>query len=394
MTTKSPRFTEAQSIFASEGPQLALLIGNGVNLAAGATQGISWDDLMSTLVAETAERTSDPAQARTTLMRLLKRTRGQGAASLPEVFDILEATGTKAADSALQQVKQPDLQSRLADLLKCMKPGLPHAKLVNWALHAQAPILTTNYDHCLQDAIPNQACVRHRLKNGRAQSDYYPWDRYYSTHALTDPATTFAIWHVHGDRAMKRSIRAGLDQYMGMVERLRQLKRPVALEILSEPSAEPTSAPAYFKAPWLRIFMGRKLWIHGLALHADEVSLRWLLIQRFRYWKLYQPSHDGPTGWYVHGPTEDSRVGPLDAPRHAFFASVGLSVIEIRKKEDMYDKLFNPVAMRATRKVPGKSPEPSSSTSSLSWDETGDDENFSECNAGSPITLTPNTTIP
>ncbi|MCX6879364.1 MAG: SIR2 family protein [Verrucomicrobia bacterium] len=355
MNTKPPQFKDVRSIFTSESPQLALLIGNGINLAAGATEGISWDDLMSRLVNEAAERARDPTQALITLMRLLERTHGQRSASLPEVFDILEATGTMAADPTAPRIKQPDLQSRLADLLKDMKPGEPHAKLVNWAINAQVPILTTNYDHCLQDAIPNQACAQHRLKNGRAQSDYYPWDRYYSTHALTDPATSFAIWHVHGDRAMKRSIRAGLDQYMGMVERLRQLKRPVALEILTEPSAEPTSAPAYFKAPWLRVFMGRKLWIQGLALHADEVSLRWLLIQRFRYWKLYQPNpHGGPTGWYVHGPTEDSKVGALDAPRRAFFESVGLSVIQIRKKGDMYDKLFSPVgnARRATLVTP------------------------------------------
>jgi hypothetical protein len=84
--------------------------------------------------------------------------------------------------------------------------------------------------------------------------------------------------------------------------------------------------------------MGRKLWIQGLALHADEVSLRWLLIQRFRYWKRYKPNHRHCSGWYVHGPTK--LCGSLDDDRRAFLESVGLEILQINKAENVYQGLF------------------------------------------------------
>ena len=84
--------------------------------------------------------------------------------------------------------------------------------------------------------------------------------------------------------------------------------------------------------------MGRKLWIQGLGLRAAEVSLRWLLIQRFRYWRHYKPEHRKASGWYVHGPTAD--IGPLDEGRRAFFENVGLTVVEIPKANEIYTALF------------------------------------------------------
>jgi hypothetical protein len=68
------------------------------------------------------------------------------------------------------------------------------------------------------------------------------------------------------------------------------------------------------------------------------VSIRWLLVQRFRYWKRYNPSLHDENGWYVHGPTE--QIGPLDEGRRNFFENVGLKVIEIAKPDDAYLNLF------------------------------------------------------
>jgi hypothetical protein len=84
--------------------------------------------------------------------------------------------------------------------------------------------------------------------------------------------------------------------------------------------------------------MGRKLWIQGLGLRADEVSLRWLLIQRFRYWRQYKPEDPKASGWYVHGPTDE--IGPLDESRRAFFENVGLTVVEISNGDEIYAALF------------------------------------------------------
>ncbi len=87
--------------------------------------------------------------------------------------------------------------------------------------------------------------------------------------------------------------------------------------------------------------MRRNLWIQGLSLQANEVTLRWLLIQRYRYWRRYRPDIEF-NGWFVHGPTEV--LGALDDERRVFLESVGLRIIELRprlklaKVSSMYDE--------------------------------------------------------
>jgi hypothetical protein len=332
-------FLQAKRILAREKANLALLLGNGINLTSGASGGISWDQLMENLIASAAANSPRPSETTARLKRLLERgDNGVTAASLPEVFDIIEATGTIQAVATKQPSDQLDLQSRIAQMLKGMKPGAPHKAVARWAIQSQVPILTTNYDHCFQDALDRKACKKQRFGNGKPHSDYYPWDRYYAPNKIADPANAFAVWHIHGDQDLKRSIRAGLDQYMGMVERLRKLKRSVAKEILRGPNEDGLRDPAFHAAPWLRTFMGKKLWIQGLGLRAAEVSIRWLLVQRFRYWRRYKPAHRLESGWYVHGPTDGT--GQLEKERRIFFESVGLKVIEIATPDEAYVDLL------------------------------------------------------
>jgi hypothetical protein len=332
-------FEEAVRILTQERGNLALLLGNGINLGSGGNDGISWKQLMENLIQWAAENSPEPAETETRLQRLLARgTSGETAASLPEIFDIIEATGAIKPGEPGQKFDKLDLQSRIAQTLKKMKPGDPHKAVTRWAAQSGVPILTTNYDHCFQDALDSVGCKKRRFGDGKPLSDFYPWDRYYAPEKIADPAKAFAVWHIHGDQELKRSIRAGLDQYMGMVERLRKLIRPVAMEIFLGPNEDQPRRPAFYGAPWLRIFMGNKLWIQSLGLRAAEVSIRWLLVQRFRYWRSFKPSLHGENGWYVHGPTD--QIKQLDEGRRTFFESVGLKVIEIAKPDDAYLNLF------------------------------------------------------
>lgn len=338
MKLKVSGLKQAQQLLHKNRARIALVIGNGINLTSGAAGGISWDQLMENLIASAATGSPSPALTKSRLKSLLERgDDGQAPASLPEVFDIIEAIGTIKPGTTSPTSRDLHLQGQIAQMLREMKPGMSHKAVVKWAWKSRVPILTTNYDHCLQDALELN-CKRRLFGTGKPRSDFYPWDRYYAPKAVVDPASEFAVWHVHGDRDLKRSIRAGLDQYMGMAQRLRKLKRPIAREILRGPGENQEGDPAYHAAPWLRIFMGRTLWIQGLGLRAAEVSLRWLLIQRFRYWRRYKPAHRNASGWYVHGPTVD--IGPLDEGRRAFFENVGLTVIEIAKASEFYTALF------------------------------------------------------
>lgn len=323
---------DAKRILEANRSDLALLIGNGINRASADSGGLSWSQLMENLVAEASQSTTDPVVTRTRLLRLLERRKNLPTpASFPEVFDILDATADHKLPGYITH------QTSIAKMLMAMRPGPPHRALVNWAAHETIPVLTTNYDHCLQDALGNAKCRRRRIGSGSPLSDVYPWDRYYATEDIKDPLTAFAIWHIHGDRDMHRSIRAGLDQYMGMVERLRKLKAPIAKEAFRGPEGD-QKIPAFHAAPWLRIFLGKKLWIQGLGLGPDETSIRWLLIQRFRYWSNFRACDRFKSGWYVHSSAKE--VGPLDDARRTFFESVGVQVISIDEAADAYTKLF------------------------------------------------------
>ena len=316
-----------------------MLIGNGINRVIKKSDGISWDQLMENLVSAATNNIPSQSATKKRLTRLIKREKNrQPPASLPEIFDIIGATQLIKAGIATEVSSKFNLQSEIVNLLGEMEPGPAHRALIGWAKRSHVPILTTNYDHCLQDALDDRRCIRRVFGDGGARSDYYPWDRYYAPRRIQDPLNEFAMWHIHGDRALRRSIRAGLDHYMGMVQRLRKIKWPVAYEVLSGINDPYGNTPAFHKAPWLRIFMGCKLWIQGLALRADEVSIRWLLIQRFRYWGRCKPKQCFSSGWYIH--VYKKKVEPLDEERRAFLESVGLKVIEIPRADSAYCKLF------------------------------------------------------
>jgi len=314
-------------ILAKNHANLTLLIGNGINLAQGGRGGISWSNLIRQLIID-----AFPAAQgirRKQLQKLLPAADEKKAASYPEIFDIISAAMGPAASRKFK------LQEHIAGLLQNMKPGPPHAALMGWAQNHQVPVLTTNYDHCLQEAVSKPALKRRRFGTGRALSDFYPWDRYYAPASVDDPLSTFALWHIHGDRAYKRSLRVGLDQYMGMVQRLRGLTQQIAKHVYNDSPHQPLT---FDQAPWLPLFMSRKLWIQGLGLGVDEVSIRWLLIQRYRFWRALHDYDETASGWYVHGPTEE--IGALDEPRKIFFENVGLRVIEITTAEQVYCGLF------------------------------------------------------
>ena len=337
-THRSDDFQDARAILRNDYTNLGLLIGNGINRSAEGSGGFSWDQLMQALITEAAGASPDPLESERRLKKLIEPgKKGETPASLPETFDIIEAIRAVHVRKEKKGPGKSSLQASIVRLLGDMEPGEPHRKVVKWARRFGVPLLTTNYDHCLQNALNDPRCKRKAFGGSCPLNEFYPWDRYYASEQITDPVHAFAIWHIHGDQELLSSIRVGLDQYMGMVERLRELKFPVAKEVLRGLPAD-QDTPAFHKAPWLRVFMGKKLWIQGLGLRAAEVPIRWLLIQRFRYWRRYLPNGDAINGWYVHGPTQE--VGPLDRERKIFFESVGLKIISIAKPDDLYVNLF------------------------------------------------------
>ena len=92
-----------------------------------------------------------------------------------------------------------------------------HQAIMQWARHFSCPVLTTNFEHTLSDAVQASAFSPKKT----AFTDYYPWESYFSTQELSDPCAGFGIWHINGMQKYHRSIRLGLTHYMGSVERAR-----------------------------------------------------------------------------------------------------------------------------------------------------------------------------
>ena len=79
---------------------------------------------------------------------------------------------------------------------------------------------------------------------------------------------------------------------------------------------------------WLHIIFNNDLLFVGLGLDSAEVFLRWLLIERAKYFKTFPER--ARKAWYVHA------GGDLSPGQTLFLKSVGCEIV----KEDSYDALY------------------------------------------------------
>lgn len=287
-----------KTLLARNRSSLALLIGNGINRYGAPTGANSWEALLSTL----ARSYFDP-----------KHKTVPGGISLTEFYDVLELANSHASGKT-------GLQQDFCDLIKLWVPQSQHRFIVNWAQRNNAPLLTTNFDSTLSDAV---SCVLRRIP-GEGFTFFYPWESYYGPEEVLDPCAQFAIWHINGMRRYRQSIRLGLSHYMGSVERARRwFQRGNRCLFNAKDDTDWFGASS-----WLQIFLHKPLLIVGLGLTETEVFLRWLLIERARYFKKF-PARKKP-GWYVH--TSDQ----IDPGKKFFLQAVGIQPIPVTSHYEVY----------------------------------------------------------
>ncbi len=319
----------SQILSQAEAP--ALLIGNGINRYHSLGDQNSWDGLLTQLA-----------------QRHLHDFTGQlpQGISLTEFYDILDlrlnaqrrtakpkrsaaqATSKTKVSSANRKV-EGNLQQQFCDLMSAWQPLPQHRYIMEWAKRREAPVLTTNFENCLGQAIGAKFFVASG-NTGEQQgfTDFYPWEAYFSDRLLDHPCGGFGIWHINGMQRYHRSIRLGLSHYMGSVERARSRlhKGPRRLSAGTDPQQWAGAST------WLDIIFHKPLLIFGLGLAENEVFLRWLLIERARYFtdfpKRFQPA------WYVH-PRGEKDLGKL-----YFLQAVGVQAYEVAD----YDALYGPDA--------------------------------------------------
>lgn len=287
------------------GGRVALLIGNGVHLYPNGGQ--SWNALVERLAADNGFLSPEKAKN----------------LAMPEFYDLIDlarpqASGPKDASQAFP------LKHQFCKGMEEWQPSDHHRAIVQWAVNRGSPILTTNFDLALSKAIQATKFSLFRPRGSRRRaSDYYPWEKYFAQTPLNRPCEGFGIWHINGFVEHIRSIRLGLNDYMGCVTR----SRPWIMDMREFPhwSAEDT---------WLDILFKIPLVIFGVGLEGQEVWLRWLLIQRATLFK--KLGMERPPAWYVYPADESSE---RHKEKHFFLQCLGVEPYKVENHAAIYDPL-------------------------------------------------------
>ncbi|MHC1739929.1 MAG: hypothetical protein AB9897_02330 [Anaerolineaceae bacterium] len=278
---------------------VVLLIGNGINRYHQTNNENSWTNLLLTLwnLFNSRDKTTIPK-----------------GLSLAEFYDIMELR-------YLRNGFHLNLQEEFCKQIGNWNPTVTHYRITQWAKTHEVPILTTNFDENLNNA---GNCKLFYLGENR-MSDYYPWDRYFSNKKLINIENGFGIWHMHGMKRYPRSLRLGLTHYLGAVGKVRGWinggqKKSLYNQNFNEEWIGSSS--------WVHLIFSKPIIIFGLGLDSNEVFLRWLLIERRKYFLKY-PSKE-KKAWYIHPKTETD-IGKL-----LFLKYVGVETLKTETLDDIY----------------------------------------------------------
>lgn len=294
-------------IISENSGRACFIIGNGMHLHF--KSGIkSWNDLLMDIYNK-YKKENDPIFDNVPV-----------GVSLTEFFDFLGGT----------EENNNSIQKDLADNLN-LYPGSNEVKLIVEKIRdLGAPILTTNIDLTLSKSI--NANLFHITDS--KFTDFYPWSSYYSDKKINKPNDGFGIWHINGMANYHRSIKFGLTHYMGNVERARTMiyKGDDSL-YAKDNQGQLTKVRGEWEGQntWLNIFFNRTLIIFGLGLGKDEVFLRWLLIERFKYNRRYGVINKS---YFV------DKVSNMKEGQKFFLRNVGIELIDINDYKILYEDIW------------------------------------------------------
>ena len=284
---------------------IAFVIGNGSNRYFGNGALLSWEGLLK----QVWEKNSSCSKPFSSVPSGISNT---------EFIDALEIE-LIGNGNGFNKIKK-----EIASIVGGWKPISGISTMVQKIESIQAPLLTTNYDLLFEYDLG--VSERKLPLKGKKSTDYYPWNYYYGKKRmklLSSPNDGFGIWHVHGMATHPRSIRIGLNDYMGLVERSRGIiqKNYLGKGFISTNT-------------WLDIIFSKPLFIMGLGLENDEVFLRWLLLQRAKYNEIYKA---GLKGWYVHCAKNND---PVSLGKRLLLESIGFEIIEIKEWKIVYEDIW------------------------------------------------------
>ncbi|WP_245564906.1 hypothetical protein [Spirosoma panaciterrae] len=287
--------------------EIAFIVGNGINRYPNNPLAISWEDLLIRLWQEFSPEAYNQVPEGITLT---------------EFYDLLEIS---AGDSRTTNFQ---IQKRASEILSDWTFLDHHTAFVDKAYRINAPILTTNFDLILPKSVHYRG-VKQYYTDTKKFTDFYPWTTYYGGSQLDFPTDGFGIWFINGFVNYHRSIRLGLTHYMGSVEKARNLLHKGDDNKLFSGKNQSNWRGAN---TWLHIIFNKSLCIFGLGMEENEVFIRWLLIERAKYFKKFPERRK--KGWYIdkkYVEQTNRLVG-----KYKFLQSIGLEIVEVENYDDIY----------------------------------------------------------
>ncbi len=284
---------------------IAFIVGNGINRYPNNPAAISWDDLLINLWDKFSFRTISEVPT---------------GISVTEFYDLLDIESTNSFATTM------NIQKEACKLLETWSDKPHHKIFLEKARSINAPVLTTNFDMILPTALNLKQFYTD--SNGTF-TDYYPWTTYFGDRQLSSPTDGFGVWFINGFLKYHRSIRLGLSHYMGSVEKARgYLHKGDETRLFSGKDVENWKG----NNTWLHIIFNKSICIFGLGLEENEVFLRWLLIERAKYFRKF-PDHK-KKGWYVTN--KPRKPDEKYKGKKYFFEGLGFEIIET----DDYDSIY------------------------------------------------------
>lgn len=285
---------------------IAFIIGNGINRYPNNPKALSWDELLLKLWHKFSPD----------VYKFIPK-----GITITEFYDLLDLVNMETITKPFQ------IQKEVGNLLADWQSSTQHRSFVKWARANNTPILTTNFDLTLS-SLPS---MRQYRINGASFTDFYPWSTYFSDRELKNPLDGFGIWFINGFIKYHRSIRLGLSHYMGSIEKARNyMYKSRSRNLFNSNNKKMWSGDK----TWLHILFNKPLCIFGLGLEENEIFIRWLCIERAKYYRKFPSKRQ--KAWYVAPKKEkldDRSLGKIQ-----FLQGIGIDLIETNNYSEIYEE--------------------------------------------------------
>jgi len=296
---------QLKNIITRNQADIAFIVGNGINRFPNNPKAISWDDLLMKLWTKFSPDVYDEVPKGITIT---------------EFYDLLDIANSDSRSTNFQ------IQKEASKLLTDWTFQNHHTAFVQKAHDIDAPILTTNFDLIL----PTSLGLQQYYTDTKTFTDFYPWTTYFGDRQLEYPTDGFGIWFINGLVKYHRSIRLGLSHYMGSVEKARNfLHKGDERKLFNGKNQNNWRG----SKTWLHIIFNKPLCIFGLGMEENEVFIRWLLIERAKYFKKFPDRRK--KGWYVAPRNEkpdDRVIGKIK-----FLQGIGFELVETDDYAEIYE---------------------------------------------------------